>query len=354
MIPVLARIQKSAEWHEERRKGIGGSDWAHILSDQHPLEYKWSCIRKLYYDKRGMTPDFPEMTTKAMMRGNILEPVVAELYLAQTGYKLSKRKPRAKMLYRGQKVPVWWIGNTDYIVIAENGVLKVLECKTMNSHVWFPFIEDGLSVGYKLQPQHYLGLTGLEIADVAVMWPDGMDFQVEPVPRDEETLKLMVEAGDWFMNHVVKGNNKPQRPPVTESRCAGCPYGRQCLGKAYFDPHDATLHNLSHDETLYAMLEKEQAAKNAQNVAEKDLEILKMKIQHHLNEHIGEDVESFFCKEIEVSCPRSMRSRFLREDLLADRPDLAPLVKQYTKFYPAQGLTTKVTKKSRERWERTG
>ena len=354
MIPVLARIQKSAAWHEERRKGIGGSEWTDILADQHPGEYKWSCMRKLYYTKKGAVPDFPEITTKAMMRGNILEPVVAELYLAHTGYKVTKKKPRAKMLYPGQKVPYWWIGNTDYIVVDLNGVLRVLECKTMNAHVWSEFIENGLSVGYKLQPQHYMGLTGLDIADVAVMWPDGMDFQEEPVPRDTDTLKLMVEAGDWFMNSVLKDSLLPQRPTVTEQRCAGCPYGRQCLGKAFFDPHDIGLKNLSSDEELYAKLAQFEAAKASKKASEEEMDAIKDAIQLYIADKHGDDVESFFCREVEVTCTKRINSRFQREDILADRPDLAPIIRQYTKFFPSQGLTSKVTKKSQERWARTG
>ncbi len=72
MIPDLPRIRKSKDWHLQRMKGIGGSDWAAILSDHYPHEYKWSCLRRLYYTKKGIKPDFPEKTSRAAQRGTIL------------------------------------------------------------------------------------------------------------------------------------------------------------------------------------------------------------------------------------------------------------------------------------------
>ena len=77
MVPQLPRIVKNEEWHTERMKGIGGSDWAAILSQHHPKDYKWSCLRKLFFTKKGVKPDFPENTSRAAIRGNILEPVVS-------------------------------------------------------------------------------------------------------------------------------------------------------------------------------------------------------------------------------------------------------------------------------------
>jgi len=117
MIPDLPRIRKSNDWHQQRMKGIGGSDWAAILSDHFPNDYKWSCLRKLYYTKKGIKPDFPEKTSRAAMRGSILEPVVAELFKAHTGCTFTEKIPKAKELYPGKPVPEWWIGNPDYIAV---------------------------------------------------------------------------------------------------------------------------------------------------------------------------------------------------------------------------------------------
>lgn len=346
MIPELPRIKKSARWHDKRKKGIGGSDWASILSDQHPEEYKWACIRRLYYSKAGYTPDFLEKSSKGAMRGNILEPVVAELFKAQTGCRYTRKRPRAKELYHGQPVPARWRFNLDRLAeMPPDWHQEILEIKTMNRDVWFPFLENGLSVGYKLQPQHYMGITGLDVANVAVMWPDGLDFQIEVVTRDVEILRLMVEAGEWFWS-IVEAKKTPDRPPVTEQRCAGCPFALQCLGKSYYEIHEMSLSDLSRDETLYDLLIELDALKASKKATEKEVERVQEKIQKYIVETHGDDVEQFFCREFEVTWKKGMSSRFQRKELLADRPDLAAAIREHTKFFPTRTFSAKVSKKA--------
>ena len=350
MIPDLPRIRKSKDWHLQRMKGLGGSDWAAILSDHYPLEYKWSCLRRLYYTKKGVKPDFPEKTSRAAKRGNILEPVVAELFQAHTGCSFTDKIPRAKELYAGKPVPEWWIGNPDYIAVMPGNRTQGLECKTMNSFVWKKFIENGLPVSYQIQPQHYIGLTGLDVFHVAVVWPDGLEFQTEPVPRSEDMLRLMADAGEWFMNKVLTAGKAPEHAPVTEQRCSGCVYSRRCLGQSYWERHELNLTDLSGDDVLHNLLnqlETLKADKNSVKAADK----LQEQIKDHIRANHGDDIEWFFCREYEVTWKKSMGSRFQKDQLLADEPSLAPKLRAYTKLFPRRTFTPKVTKKSVNRWE---
>lgn len=352
MIPELPRIVKNEEWHAERMKGIGGSDWAAILSQQHPQAYKWSCIRKLFYTKKGVKPDFPENTSRAAMRGNILEPVVAELFKTHMGCRYTDSHPRAKELWPGQKVPGWWIGNPDFIaVMPGDGRLEGLECKTMNSHVWFDFLENGLSESYQIQPQHYIGLTGLSVFHVAVVWPDGLDFQTEPVPRNEEMLRLMVDAGTWFMEKVLKSDKAPERPPVMKERCGSCVYAKRCLGQAYYKSHEIGLSDLSKDTKLYSLLSQMEHLKSEKKDADKHLKEIEEMAQEHIVTNHGEDIEHFFCREFETKWMKTLGSRFQKNELLADDPSLAPKLKKYTNYFPRRTFSPKITKKSTSRWE---
>lgn len=352
MIPMLQRIQKSPLWHAKRREGIGGSDWAPILSSMHPDDYKWSCMRRLFYTKIGAKPNFPEETSRAAMRGNILEPVVAELFKASTGCRFSHKRPKAKELWPGQKVPSWMIGNMDRVpAMPPDWRLEVLEIKTMNQNVWYDFIENGLSVGYKLQPQHYLGISGLDLCNVAVMWPDGIDFQIEVVPRDVETLKLMVDAGSWFMSSVVAAKAIPDRPPITEQRCSGCPFGETCLGREFFMIHEKSMADLSNEDAIYKLI----VALKELDAQEKDAKKKKKDIEDQITalivEKHGEGMEKFYCREYEIEWEKALGSRFYREEFLADNPKIAELVKAHTKFFPRRTFTSKVTKTSQARWD---
>jgi len=350
MIPDLPRIRKDTNWHDQRRKGIGGSDWAAILSEHHPSEYPYSCLRRLWYTKRGMKPDFPEKTSRAAARGNILEPVVAELFQAHTGCTFTDKIPRAKELYPGQPVPEWWIGNPDYIAVMPDNRTEGLECKTMNRHVWLKFIENGLPVSYQIQPLHYIGLTGLEVFHVAVMWADGLEFQTEPVHRNDETLRLMFDAGEYFQKKILRAMKAPDKQPISEQRCSSCQYAKHCLGQSYWQHHELEIVDLSSDEKLYLLLNQLETLKANGSPAKKRESLQKDIVEHIRGEH-GEDVEWFFCREIEVSWKKGMGSRFQKEQLLADEPKLAPKLLEYTKFFPRRTFTPKVTKKSICRWE---
>jgi len=351
MIPDLPRIRKNTDWHKQRMKGIGGSDWAAILSDHYPKEYKWSCLRRLYYTKKGIKPDFPEKTSRAAMRGNILEPVVAELFQAHTGCTFTGMIPKAKELYPRQPVPEWWIGNPDYIAVMPGDKnLEGLECKTMNSFVWKKFIENGLSTSYQIQPQHYIGLTGLDLFHVAVVWPDGLEFQTEPVPRSEDMLRLMVDAGEWFMKKILTANKAPAHAPVSEQRCSGCRYAKRCLGMPFYQKHQLDLTDLSADENLYNLLNELEELKADKN-ASKAADALQEQILQYIRTNHGDDIEWFFCREHEVTWKKSMGSRFQKAELLADEPALAQKFLDYTKFFPKRTFSRKITKKSLNRWE---
>src|SRR5262245_38151315 len=50
---------------EQRKLGIGGSDVAHLFN-----EPPYGCSRRLWLEKRGIPPDYPESPTDIMERGN--------------------------------------------------------------------------------------------------------------------------------------------------------------------------------------------------------------------------------------------------------------------------------------------
>ena len=351
MIPTLARIEKTEEWYAARQQGIGGSDWHHILSDRYPREYKYGCVRKLYYEKKGIEPDNPEKISKAMNRGSILEPVVAELFQAETGCTFVNQSSKATELYPGQLVPAWWIGNPDYIARMRNGALEGLECKTMNRNVWFQFLESGVRVSHSLQAHHYIGLTGLETFHLSVMWADGLDFQTEPVYRSNEMLKLMYEVGSWFWDEVLPEETPPEKPPVSEERCGSCQYSKTCLGQAYYNDHNIDLVDLSKDKILYKLLQTFEGTKAEKKDIAKSLDDVKQIIKDHILDNYGDNIEDIMCRKFRVSWKKTMGSRFEKKELLSDNPHLADLLNKYTKYFPRRTLSPKITKKSVARWE---
>ena len=73
-----------SEWLEWRRKGIGGSDSSAVMGCS-----PFCTTRDLYYDKRGIAPaiqDEPNWVTLKVV--HLLEPLVAEIFARQTGYRV--------------------------------------------------------------------------------------------------------------------------------------------------------------------------------------------------------------------------------------------------------------------------
>jgi predicted phage-related endonuclease len=235
--------------------------------------------------------------------------------------------------------------------LPDEEILRILECKTMSRHKFFDMLENGLPFAYKLQPQYYLGATGLEFGTIATMWADGVDYIAEDIERDEETIRMIYEIGEWFMNDVVNQPEPPNRLPLTEDRCGGCPFRLKCLGRGYFEEH--VLHEvaLDEDERLYNMLSELEVLKARQKEVKDERAALQDEIQAYLEEHYDGEPEKIHCREIDVSWKRSYGSRMDKKAVMSEDRKAAQLIQKHTKVYPKRTLKTKVTKKSEEGWE---
>jgi putative phage-type endonuclease len=185
-----------AAWLEERRRGIGGSDVAAILGLS-----KWKTPLQVYLDKRGeseLTPD-----NESMLWGRALEPVIRQQYSERTG--------------RAVRVPEKMLYSLDYPFMLANldgftDDRRVLEIKTARyGDDWGEPGTDEVPVAYLLQVQHYMAVTGLEVADVAVLI-GGSDFRLYEVPSDRELQEMMIQREAEFWQRVVD-ENPPE--PVT-------------------------------------------------------------------------------------------------------------------------------------------
>ena len=333
---------------------LGGSDWSSIISFGSPDLYKYGCLRRLVMEKRGLETDFGRVMSKPAIRGKILEKIVAEFWRVESGCRFVRTRPRAKELWSGQPLPEWWGGHPDRIfVIPPDKKLKLLECKTMGRSVWFDYRENGLNDGYKLQPQHYMGITGIEESILAVLWADGIDFFAEPIVRDEETLRLMLEWGNWFWQDVMSSEVLPARQPLTKERCGECPYRRKCLGKGYYEEHVLHEYAFDDDDALYKLLKEHREAQKAESASKKVKEAAAEAVKDYLAEHYADqDPEKVHCREIDVTYGKALASSFKKEDAMAESEEAAELIRRHTKVSPRRSLKTTQTKKSEERWER--
>lgn len=193
----------TAAQHEERRTGISGSD-APALAGVNPP--RWAQPISVYLEKLGLLE--PRASTERMSMGSRLEPVVAELFTAETGIPL--RRP-SRML-RSREWP-WMIGHVDrWTVPCEAQPERhVFEAKWSSSTTgWGPSGSAEVPLHYAVQVAHYVAASGAPGAYVGALlgWSD---FRWYYLPRDEKLVASLVELERRFWQEHVLAQVPP--PP---------------------------------------------------------------------------------------------------------------------------------------------
>lgn len=190
----------TAEWHEARSKGLGGSD-AGVLAGN-----PWKTPYQLWLEKTGRERD--DRDSEAMYWGRILEEPVARRYAEVTGRKI-RRQP---MLRR--KDQDWMIANVDRQIVGDPRGPGVLEVKTTNAFGTTIGTEDDLPDHYYAQLQHYLMVTGYTWGSFAFLI-GGQTFRTFDVEMDSEFQLALYELEAEFWRRVIE--NDP--PPVEAGDC---------------------------------------------------------------------------------------------------------------------------------------
>jgi len=175
------------DWLAARRHGIGGSDAAAILGVS-----PWQSRYSLYLDKTSAEP-VQKAETEAMRFGNIMEPVIAELFGEQTKMNVSKdtnlyRHPEHKFM----------LANLDGVVSTTGGDADaLLEVKT-SRYEW-----NRVPDYYISQVQHYMAVTNMPVTYVAALFR-GEKFTYYEIPRDDAYIERLVNLEGEFWESVQK------------------------------------------------------------------------------------------------------------------------------------------------------
>jgi len=255
------------EWLERRRKGIGGTDAAAILGLS-----KYRTAIDVWAEKTGRRRHDREMTAP-MKWGLLLEEVIARAYTEETG-RIVRRVP-----IRKHPRLDFVIGSFDRLVLATEYLPgKILEIKTARSDDGYAERGSELAVAaprrippmHYVQVQHYLGISGLAEADVAVLF-GGSDFRIYPIPRDDEFIfDLYAELGLWWNAYVVGD----VQPPVGPDDAA-------FLSRKY--PRDLTEETIATPEiveTLEALL----ALRDRIDLLERDRDAMENAIKEYMGD----------------------------------------------------------------------
>lgn len=247
-------VQSRELWLAERRTGLGGSDAAAALGVS-----KWKTPLQLYLEKIG---EYEVTQNDAMEWGNRLEPVVRQKYCDVTGRSVTIPN---KILRHSQYE--WMLANVDGIAELD----RLLEIKTSRSaEGWGDVGTDEIPDDYRLQIQHYLTVTNLPVADVAVLIGNS-DFRIYEVEHDDDLANMLISGEAEFWLRVL--NRDPPEPSGTEDCKLRWPQSRGSFADATDEQR----------ETVLKIKELKELVKKA----EQDIEIMQGQVMAAIGERDG-------------------------------------------------------------------
>ena len=177
------------EWLKYRKLGIGGSDVASLLGIS-----KWKSEIELWLDKTNQTNELPE-ENEAMQWGNIMEPIIRNHFAEVTGKPVVEVKAMLQHLEYS-----YMLADVDGLTVDDSGNPAILEIKTASEYKRSEW-EDDIPTYYQTQVQHYLCVTGVKKAYVAVLI-GGNSFKVYEVDADMEIQSMLIAVEQEFWNKV--------------------------------------------------------------------------------------------------------------------------------------------------------
>lgn len=182
-----------------RLSGIGGSEAGAALG----LSARKTQL-DLYLEKTGAVP--PMDDNEWLLWGRLLEPVIRQQYSERTGRVVRVTEGTL----RHPKYP-FILGHPD----GGTDDRRLVEIKTARSPDGFGEPgTDQVPTDYLLQTQHYLILTGFEVADLAVLI-GGSRFCLYEIPADPELQEMLIDGEAAFWQRVEK--REPPEPSFEDA-----------------------------------------------------------------------------------------------------------------------------------------
>lgn len=203
------------EWLNMRKQGIGGSDAAAICGLS-----RWRSPMDVWLEKTSQIE--PEKAGEAAYWGQIMEPIIREEFTIRTGMKVTT----VSYMLQHRRFP-FMLANLDGIVQDPARGQGIFEAKTAGLYASSEW-DNALPDEYAIQVQHYLAVTGLPFACVAVLI-GGNQFKWLYLERDDAVIDLIIQLESRFWRLVQ--TNTP--PPLDGSRATTellnrlYPYGKK-------------------------------------------------------------------------------------------------------------------------------
>jgi len=245
---IMADVSDRDAWLAERRKGLGASDMSTIAGVN-----PYGSLYELWLDKTGRREE--KKPTRRMMLGNILEPVVRQVFQIETGLTVDTAG-----LMESLDVPIFR-ASPDGLIHSERAGF---EAKTVNWRSADAWKAGEVADHAEIQAQASMAVTGLDRwACAAIIDGDPDDFHWAWVHRDQALIDTLWELGQQFWHDYVV---KDTPPPVDGNALAAL---REQFAKPARETTEADPGDVAEALGSYrAAMAMERTAKSQKNAAQ--------------------------------------------------------------------------------------
>lgn len=326
-----------SEFLERRRGGVGGSDIAGIMGRN-----KWSSPMQVYLEKMDLADN---EVNDAMRMGNLLEPVVRQMYRDKNNVKVLSSIGDKVLVVEKQGPGFKYFYHPDGLVVnvrdedelndlthnlgkyALNMILTgALEVKTSKMFSAWGDTELEIPDYAYLQCQWGCFVMDLEDIDLALLL-GGSEYRQYTIERDEDLIKEMVcSADDFWESYVIPGTV----PPPTDQKA-----DREALSSLY----EGNLDDLEPDAELIELGSNLAEAKKAFKIAEDQKRGAENLVKKKLGDHTSASCDIFKVTWSKPSSSAKVKWEAVAGQLLSHIPDevnadrlLTELVESNTKL----------------------
>lgn len=324
-IAIPTKNLSREDWLKLRQSGIGGSDISAIMG-----ENPYKTAYDLYHKK--VAEVVAEQMSEPAYWGTILEDVVAKEYAKRNNCEVVA----LDCMIRHSQYE-FAIANIDRAVGNEvtikDGVLiadKLLEIKTASEYMkdkWGDEQSDQVPTHYNLQCQWYMGITGIETCDLALLL-GGNKYRQYTIKFDAELFEMMIAmASDFWHNNVLA---KVEPTPTTLAN-AKAKYKKALP--------DSTLNLAFDDDSNIAIIDRYIELKDQEKQVKSELEQAQTDLINLIgfNEALAVDDELIITYKEQKG-----RETFDKKGCLKAYPELAVKFNEFTKIgEPSRTLRVK-------------
>lgn len=210
---VLRVDRARAAWHIKRTYGFGGSEIGVLVAERHGLLDPFESARGVVAAK--LLLQTPQEPIPAMERGQYMEPVIQQLFMAKMRKHAAVRDERSmRLMSKALGLRPWQVGSPDDVVFIGRGKKKKRYIVDYKAPGDGGYEITGVPMRYAAQLHHYGMIAerlGIEVDGYLLVCVNYQTWNLEVlnVDYDPKLAQAILEVGDFYWDEYVMQDRLP-------------------------------------------------------------------------------------------------------------------------------------------------